>query len=760
MRLNKSKIIYFTIINMGVISIIAQSSIIRELLVQFHGNELSIGIVLSFWMIFEAAGAGLVSFLFKKTINIINYLFYILLISLIFYPLIFILSNNINSIFNIMEGEIVGIIPTILSTLIIISPAAIILGFQFALSCMLLKKYKTSINKSEKIISDTYFLEALGWLIGGILFSFLLIHIMDNFEILLTLSILNIINIYLLSAIYKNKIVIMLSTILFLFIIIFVISPLKQNYYRKIIKNKYPDNYSVVDTVNSVYGKNTVIKNKNQINIFQNGILSISSNNLISAEEFVHFSLLNNPEIENVILVGSGFSGSLKQIIKYPNIKNIYYLEKDPSIITLGKKYFKSILPRTKKIKFLTGDARFLINKNFKKNSIDALLVNISDPYNAQLNRYYTLDFFKEVRNVLKKDGLFTITMKSSETYISNELNMLNSSIYHSVKKIFENTILIPGNNAIIVSSNNERFVFDKNNLKNNFKLLNMKNKYVNNFYIDYRIDSVKIKWVNNRLNNIDILILNRDLNPVSYYYSIELWVSSFHINTKKFFNFIQNNLNLKTLLIIFLFIFIIKQIFFRKKIDFTLYTNIMLIGFITMSYQIYLIHLFQILYGHIYGKIALLTAMNMAGMAAGSRIIDIKKRFKIKNILFRLIIFMIFFLGSNFLFILLKTKISSNLIYNFIQILIFIGSFLMGFLCGALFVQLNKIYYHNQNRNLELRNSGRLYGFDLLGGSLGALISGTFFIPILGLGNYLILLIIIAIYIFLDYQSVIKNYF
>ncbi len=760
MRLNKSNIIYFTIINMGVISIIAQSSIIRELLVQFHGNELSIGIVLSFWMIFEAAGAGLVSFLLKKTINIINYLFYILLISLIFYPLIFILSNNINSIFNIMEGEIVGIIPTILSTLIIISPAAIILGFQFALSCMLLKKYKTSINKSEKIISGTYFLEALGWLIGGILFSFLLIQIMDNFEILLTLSILNIINIYLLSAIYKNKIVIMLSTILFLFIITFVISPLKHNYYRKIIKNKYPDNYSVVDTVNSVYGKNTVIKNKNQINIFQNGILSISSNNLISAEEFVHFSLLNNPEIENVILVGSGFSGSLKQIIKYPDIKNIYYLEKDPSIIILGKKYFKSILPRTKKIKFLTGDARFLINKNFKKNSIDALLVNISDPYNAQLNRYYTLDFFKEVRNVLKNDGLFAITMKSSETYISTELNMLNSSIYHSLNKIFKNTILIPGNNAIIVSSNNERFVFDKNNLKNNFKLLNMKNKYVNNFYIDYRIDSVKIKWVNNRLNNIDILILNRDLNPVSYYYSIELWVSSFHINTKKFFNFIQTNLNLKTLLIIFFFIFIIKQIFFRKNIDFTLYTNIMLIGFITMSYQIYLIHLFQILYGHIYGKIALLTAMNMAGMASGSRIIDIKKRFKIKNILFRLIIFMILFLGSNFLFILLKTKISSNLIYNFIQILIFIGSFLMGFLCGALFVQLNKIYYHNHNQNLELRNSGRLYGFDLLGGSLGALISGTFFIPILGLGNYLILLIIIAIYIFLDYQSVIKNYF
>ena len=760
MRLNKSKIIYFTIINMGVISIIAQSSIIRELLVQFHGNELSIGIVLSFWMIFEAAGAGLVSFLFKKTINIINYLFYILLISLIFYPLIFILSNNINSIFNIMEGEIVGIIPTILSTLIIISPAAIILGFQFALSCMLLKKYKTSINKSEKIISGTYFLEALGWLIGGILFSFLLIQIMDNFEILLTLSILNIINIYLLYAIYKNKIVIMLSTILFLFIIIFVISPLKQNCYRKIIKNKYPDNYSVVDTVNSVYGKNTVIKNKNQINIFQNGILSISSNNLISAEEFVHFSLLNNPEIEDVILVGSGFSGSLKQIIKYPDIKNIYYLEKDPSIITLGKKYFKSILPRTKKIKFLTGDARFLINKNFKKNSIDALLVNISDPYNAQLNRYYTLDFFEEVRNVLKKDGLFAITMKSSETYISTELNMLNSSIYHSLKKIFNNTLLIPGNNAIIVSSNNERFVFDKNILKNNFKLLNMKNKYVNNFYIDYRIDSNKIKWVNNRLNNIDILKLNRDLNPVSYFYSIELWVSSFHINTKKFFNFIQTNLNLKTLLIIFFFIFIIKQIFFRKNIDFTLYTNIMLVGFITMSYQIYLIHLFQILYGHIYGKIALLTAMNMAGMASGSKIIDIKKRFKIKNILFRLIIFMILFLGSNFLFILLKTKISSDLIYNFIQILIFIGSFLMGFLCGALFVQLNKIYYHNHNQNLDLRNSGRLYGFDLLGGSLGALISGTFFIPILGLGNYLILLIIIAIYIFLDYKSVIKKSF
>ena len=50
----------------GLIAIIMQILIIRELLVVFNGNELTIGIILAVWLILEALGSGLLGKLVKK----------------------------------------------------------------------------------------------------------------------------------------------------------------------------------------------------------------------------------------------------------------------------------------------------------------------------------------------------------------------------------------------------------------------------------------------------------------------------------------------------------------------------------------------------------------------------------------------------------------------------------------------------------------------------------------------------------------------
>ena len=42
---------------MGVSGIIAQIILLRELLISFHGNELTLGIILANWLILEAFGS-------------------------------------------------------------------------------------------------------------------------------------------------------------------------------------------------------------------------------------------------------------------------------------------------------------------------------------------------------------------------------------------------------------------------------------------------------------------------------------------------------------------------------------------------------------------------------------------------------------------------------------------------------------------------------------------------------------------------------
>jgi len=53
------KILSFGFLLMGFSFTVTQGLLIRELLVAFFGNELSIGLILGNWLILEAAGSGL-----------------------------------------------------------------------------------------------------------------------------------------------------------------------------------------------------------------------------------------------------------------------------------------------------------------------------------------------------------------------------------------------------------------------------------------------------------------------------------------------------------------------------------------------------------------------------------------------------------------------------------------------------------------------------------------------------------------------------
>jgi hypothetical protein len=47
------------------------------------------------------------------------------------------------------------------------------------------------------------------------------------------------------------------------------------------------------------------------------------------------------------------------------------------------------------------------------------VLVNLPEPQNAQLNRFYTVEWFREVSRRLTPTGLLSFQLRSSENYIS-----------------------------------------------------------------------------------------------------------------------------------------------------------------------------------------------------------------------------------------------------------------------------------------------------------------------------------------------------
>jgi spermidine synthase len=146
------------------------------------------------------------------------------------------------------------------------------------------------------------------------------------------------------------------------------------------------------------------------------------------------------------------------------------------------------------------------------------------------------------------------------------------------------------------------------------------------------------------------------------------------------------------------------------------------------------LIFSFQVFYGYLYHIIGILISVFMAGIAAGSILMNrslnrIKHALRVFiNVEAAIVIFT--FLAAGML-----TRLSGWYLGLF---------FISGFLMGLEFPLASKIYLADQN-NIGA-TAGSLYSADLLGGWVAGILGGVVFLPILGLFNTCMVIVFIKL--------------
>ncbi|RKY87100.1 hypothetical protein DRQ09_04995, partial [candidate division KSB1 bacterium] len=719
--------------NIGLTSIITQIIYLRELIVVFYGNELSIGIILGFWLFWTAIGSLLAGRFASKIKESITFLSYLILFNIFIIPLSIVIIRSSKSFFNISTGEITGLFPILITSFFLLSPFCFISGSIFSFCSAILSGFKK--EKPEISIGKVYFWEGLGAGIGGLISNFILIKHLNSIQISFLLSSLNLVIFLLLkirgSIKYKDIFKISVSGIIF-FLLSFTFSRKIENFSNNILWK----NFKLQEVKNTIYGNIAVTSFDNQYNFFENGLFVFSTKDELSAEESIHFPLLEHPKPENILLIGGGINGSIKQLIKYPTIVNIDYIELDPEIIRLGKKYnpdLKKVLSN-KKISIYNVDGRFFINQSNKK--YDIIVVNLPDPYTIQLNRFYTREFFRKVKERLNETGIFSFSLTSSENVIGNILSEFLSIIYTSLRQEFPETIVIPGNTNHFISCNKKGILTENYNiLISRLKNRNIKTNYISEFYLPYRMAEERIDYLKTRVKENESLSANLDFKPLAYYYDLILWSTKFSKNFKSLFlALVKINKLIYYFLISGIFIFLI--VFFsisKKQVEIGIPFSVAVVGFTEIALEIIIILGFQIIYGYIYSKISILLASFMIGLCAGSY--SALFLFKRKNDVFKIfiqiqafiviipVIILLFFSGILKLNARLFTIISSEFIFPLLTVL-------CGFLGGLHFTLSNRIFF-SQKVNI---NWGIIYSVDLAGSFLGAILISSFIIPIIGI--------------------------
>ena len=750
------KSLSFALLLRGFASLIIEILLIRELLVTFSGNELSIGIILANWLILIALGSFVLGRFADKVKYKIEIYASLQLIISIYLPFAIYLCRTIKNIIGVVPGEAVGIIPIIYGSFLILIPLCVSDGAQFSFGC---KIYSDFSGKPSTSVGRVYIFESIGAVAGGLIFTYLLMPFFHSLQVALFIAILNLLSAILLFIFFykgyfpfkihweKFSFSVMIAFLCLIFLVLSIyllISNDIDKIHWNILDRQWKEQ-ELVHYQNSMYSNITVTTRENQFNFFSNGIplFSTPDPDIAFVEEFVHLPLLFHSYPKNILLIGGGAGGVLNEIAKYSSVEDIHYIELDPLIIKVVQKY-ATPLTRAElndpKVKIKYTDGRLWVKG--PTGNYDVVLVNLPPPSTLQLNRFYTVDFFQEAKKVLDQDGIIAILAPGSLTYLNEELINLNTCLLLSMGKVFPYTRVIPGDfNILLASSNREILNLDADRIIQRFKDYQLSTKLFTEFYIKYKLDPERLKWyvdtLSSALSSSKKIRINNDLFPSGVFYYLAFWNTLYSPGLNNIFRLMEK-VNLKTFLfplILFIIIFLLIRAKTNRLKKASLPVAIATTGFAGMAFQLIIILTFQSFYGNIYHRIGLLATAFMAGLALGSIVVNsIMERIKNKlSLLIKLeAAIVLYSVCLPFLLTSFHLYLGKPWVFSSVQIMLLLLSLISGILVGAEFPLANKIYLIGLTKVSWV--AGMLYTADLIGAWLGAFVVSVMMIPILGI--------------------------
>ncbi|UCB56446.1 MAG: polyamine aminopropyltransferase [Candidatus Omnitrophota bacterium] len=218
--------------------------------------------------------------------------------------------------------------------------------------------------------------------------------------------------------------------------------------------------------------------------VLDGAIQTTEKDEFIYHEMLTHPSLLSYPEPKEVLVIGAGDGGILREVLKH-NVKKVYLVEIDDEVIRTSKKYLPSIssgaFAANGRVEIIIADGAKFIRQTKKK--FDVVIVDSPDPIGVA-KVLFSRKFYRDIFSILKDDGIMA-RQSGSTTLQLKELKenwriMKEKFPYVSVHLAAIPTY-IGGFFSFLVGSkkiNQKDISYDE--IMNRFKQLNLETKYYN----------------------------------------------------------------------------------------------------------------------------------------------------------------------------------------------------------------------------------------------------------------------------------------
>jgi spermidine synthase len=493
----------------GLVSILGQVVLLRELSVAFYGVDLIYTLALGIWLLWTALGAAIGWRSLSPPIARVRRLF--LLFALLLLPEVAFI-RSIRVLFSDVPGAYLPFAGQILTMAAALLPAGVLSGliFQWAAKAYLSRGHT---------LPAAYAIESAGGLAGGLCATLFLSLGARNLSIAVFCSCVGIgPALFVPGAARRGGRAAAAGLALLIPAILWFAGPLDH----AMTAWSHP---FLLDSQDSPYGRVTITRRAGQVAVYENDALSFETEGT-DAEEFAQMAALLHPRPAHVLILGGGIGGTVREILKhFPD--RVDYVELNVRLLSMAAQLLPPHLEeslRFSPVRVHMDDPRRYLALPA---SYDLILIGMPEPDSGQTNRYYTLEFFQLCASRLKQDGILAFRLKSAENLWTPQQTARACSIYQALRRVFPHIQVLPGTSNLFAASR-LTLVNSPSVLASRLEARRIETRLVSAPYIHYLYENDRFARIA-RLLETEPALPNTDVRPICYSYTLMIWLSKFY---------------------------------------------------------------------------------------------------------------------------------------------------------------------------------------------------------------------------------------
>jgi len=523
------------IFSYGLFSIAAQTLLFREFVTTFEGNDISVGIFFGSWFLWVGAGAVLVrkaQALAEKLLKWIEFLFLAYLPAFLLQA---ILITQARELAGIESYALWSVRDILLVSIIVNAPISLVTGMLFPISCRWIGS-DTVGNRERLPVSHVYIIEAAGSFAGGIGVTILLGFGVSSATIFLLIALILSSSVFLvrLTGFFlpdRRKIAQFFTCVLSFLIPVVVSLCLVRGYDENLMSRTRAVKWTKLLPTEALTGSFQTAQAEYLYGTYQGQWVAVREGGVVealpdesSAGRTAAIALCQKPDARNVLVIGSGL-GLCRGLLQLPQIEQVIWTHCDSEYVRKVNDFIPSGLKITdERFEPNTADVRSLLST--KQKSFDVVILNLPDATSSVLNRYYTLEFYHQIKKSLDQNGVLAVRTAGGENIMGTELVNLGASTKLTLEKVFSKLVLAPGEDTWFIASDSENITGEPGILRDRFASIKEADGLFNpeallSVYLPDRAAAAMKNYSSADLP--EQFLINRDARPLTHLYSLLL---------------------------------------------------------------------------------------------------------------------------------------------------------------------------------------------------------------------------------------------